>query len=314
MIVAKCPLRIGLVGGSSDLQTYIDVHGAGAVINFSVNLYTYAMLSKDVRGFNTIENRYIVGYSQREEAGSISEIKNDVVREVFNRFNPPPCTTMLTTDVYSSGSGLASSSSYMISLVAAVRELQRDPATQYRMCYEAMFLERVFNPLLGWQDTFGCGLPGLKHLQFYKGLPPKLENLNTEIFDNLEIYLYPTGVSRSSTKVLKTIKVPPTTELIGLVNDMSSAIRKEDISAFSKIMKEGWEMKKASSKMILENAKVKSIDEELTATPSVLCHKLCGAGNGGFFLFFKHKGEQMKIPDEAIKVDIDYSGVRAVRL
>ena len=177
-----------------------------------------------------------------------------------------------------------------------------------------MFLERVFNPLLGWQDTFGCGLPGLKHLQFCKGLPPKLENLNTEIFDDLEIYLYPTGVSLSSTKVLKTIKVPSNAELIDLVNDMTSAIRKEDISLFSKIMKEGWEIKKASSKMILENAKVKSIDEELTASPSVLCHKLCGAGNGGFFLFFKHREVSMKIPDGAIKVDIDYSGVRAVRL
>ena len=314
MIIAKCPLRIGLVGGSSDLQAYIDTHGIGAAINFSVDLYTYATLSKDVRGLNTIENRYIVGYSKREETTSISDIKNDVVREVFNRFNTPPCTTMLTADVYSSGSGLASSSSYMISLIAATRALQSNPATQYRMCHEAMFLERSFNPLLGWQDTFGCGLPGLKHLQFCKGLPPKLENLNTEIFNGLEIYLYPTGVSRSSTKILKTIKVPPTTELVDLVVDMSSAIRKEDISLFSKIMKEGWEMKKASSKMILENAKVRSIDEELTASSSVLCHKLCGAGNGGFFLFFKHKGKSMKIPNEAIKVDIDYSGVRAIRL
>jgi len=314
MIVAKCPLRIGLVGGSSDLQAYIDMHGVGAVVNFSVNLYTYATLSKDVRGFNAIENRYIVGYSQREEVGSINQIKNDVVREAFDHFGTPPCTTMLTTDVYSSGSGLASSSSYMISMIAAIRELQGLPATQYRICHEALELERIFNPLLGWQDTFGCGLPGMKHLQFSRTRPPKLENLNTEIFDNLEIYLYPTGVSRSSTKVLKTIKVPPTTELIDLVNEMTMAIRNKDVSLFSRIMKDGWEMKKSSSKMILKNSKVKLIDDELTSSKSVLCHKLCGAGNGGFFLFFKHKDKPMKIPSEAIKVNVDYDGVRVVRL
>ena len=190
MIVAKCPLRIGLVGGSSDLQAYIDTHSKGAVVNFSVNLYTYTTLSKDVRGFNALENRYIIGYSKREEVDSIDKIKNDVVREVFNHFHTPPCTTMLTTDVYSSGSGLASSSSYMISLIAAVRKLQSIPATQYQMCHEAVHLERVFNPLLGWQDTFGCGMPGLKRFNFYRDKPPQLENLRTTIFDDLEIYLY----------------------------------------------------------------------------------------------------------------------------
>ena len=314
MIVAKCPLRIGLVGGSSDLQAYIDTHGVGAVINFSVDLYTYATLSKDVRGFNAVQNRYIVGYSKREEVSAISDIKNDVVREAFAKFSAPPCTTTLTTDVYSSGSGLASSSSYMISVIAAVRELIGSTATQYKMCHEALFLERNFNPLLGWQDTFGCGLPGLKYLQFSKSSPPKLENLDTGIFEDLEIYLYPTNVSRSSTKVLKTIQVPKDTELVDLVEDMAIAIRNNDVHEFSEIMKEGWEVKKASSSMILANNKVKDMDIELQSAPGVLCHKLCGAGNGGFFLFFKKKGISMNIPKEAIRVNVDYHGVKTVRL
>ena len=314
MIIAKCPLRIGLVGGSSDLQSYIDTHGIGAVVNFSVDLYTYVTISRDVRGFNTHQNRYIVGYSKREECQAIPDIRNDVVREVFNHFAPPPCTTMLTTDVYSSGSGLASSSSYVVSLVTAVRELQGLPADQYTICRESMSIERLFNPLLGWQDTFGCGLPGLKRLSFSKSAPPKVENLNTGIFDDLEIYLYPTGVSRSSTKVLKTITVPPTTALVDLVDDMTLAIRRGDVNSFSKIMKDGWKLKKSSSSMILKNPKVKNMDDELENAPSVLCHKLCGAGNGGFFLFFKLKNKSMKIPDGAIRINVDYSGVKAIRL
>ena len=314
MIIAKCPLRIGLVGGSSDLQAYIDTHGKGAVVNFSVNLYTYVTLSRDVRGFNAHQNRYIIGYSKREEADSVNDIKNDVVREVYKHFGPPPCTTALTTDVYSSGSGLASSSSYVISLISAIRELQSLPATQYRICHEALEIERKFNPLLGWQDTFGCGLPGLKKLQFSPAHPPQVENLDTDIFNNFEMYLYPTGVSRSSTKVLESVGVPSDTSLVDLVDEMTGAIRSQDVQLFSKIMKEGWAMKKSSSDMILKNEKVKKMDEELSASSSILCHKLCGAGNGGFFLFFKHKNKSMKIPVGSIKINVDYSGTKVIRL
>jgi D-glycero-alpha-D-manno-heptose-7-phosphate kinase len=314
MIIAKCPLRIGLVGGSSDLSSYIAVHGRGAAVNFSVNLYTYVTLSKDVGGFNALQNRYIVGYSRREEVDEICKIKNDVVREAFSNFAVVPCTTMLTTDVYSSGSGLASSSSYMISLVSAIRMLQNKPASRYEVCHEAMILERKFNPLLGWQDTFGCGLPGLKRFDFCDVIPPKFRNLKTGIFDNVDIYLLPTGVNRSSTQVLKTIKVPADDSLLSLVDDLELAIRDENLLDFSKIMKEGWERKKAGSSKILENKKVKSIDDDLSSQSNVLCHKLCGAGNGGFFLFFKSSDKKMKIPKEAIKVNVDYNGAMAVHL
>jgi D-glycero-alpha-D-manno-heptose-7-phosphate kinase len=314
MIIAKCPLRIGLVGGSSDLQAYIEKHNAGAVVNFSVDLYTYVTLSKDIGGFNALENRYIVGYSKREEVDAVVKIKNDVVREAFKHFDVSPCTTMLTTDVYSSGSGLASSSSYLISLIAAIRKLQGNPTSQYEICHEAMLLERNFNPLLGWQDTFGCGLPGLKRFDFSKTLPPTVQNLKADMFEDVEIYLVPTGVNRSSTKVLKTIQIPKDSALLTLVDDMTRAIRDEDLIEFSRILKEGWTLKKASSKKILENERVKEIDDALAASSSVLCHKLCGAGNGGFFLFFKLEDEKMKIPPGAIRVNIDYAGVTVTRL
>jgi galactokinase/mevalonate kinase-like predicted kinase len=95
---------------------------------------------------------------------------------------------------------------------------------------------------------------------------------------------------------------------------MTDAIRRVDLGRFSKIMKDGWALKKASSNMILQNKKVRAIDEELSSSKNVLCHKLCGAGNGGFFLFFKQRKSDMKIPPSAIKVDIDYNGVMVARL
>ena len=60
MIISRCPLRISLVGGSTDLQEFIDHHGRGSVISLACNLYTYVTLFHDKNGFNTFFNKYII--------------------------------------------------------------------------------------------------------------------------------------------------------------------------------------------------------------------------------------------------------------
>jgi len=46
MIIAKCPLRISLVGGSTDLQAFIEKYQTGSVISFPSDLYTYISIHK----------------------------------------------------------------------------------------------------------------------------------------------------------------------------------------------------------------------------------------------------------------------------
>ena len=41
---------------------------------------------------------------------------------------------------------------------------------------------------------------------------------------------------------------------------------------------------------------------------TVCAHKLCGAGNGGFFLTFSEKNT-LKIPYECVKITVEPSGV-----
>ena len=50
------------------------------------------------------------------------------------------------------------------------------------------------------------------------------------------------------------------------------------------------------------------MDAELFDNKSVFAHKLCGAGNGGFFLTFSKKGK-LKIPFYYVKVNIEPNGV-----
>ena len=51
-------------------------------------------------------------------------------------------------------------------------------------------------------------------------------------------------------------------------------------------MSESWKQKKNTSSLITENEIIRKMDEELNGNDTVLSHKLCGAGNGGFFLTF----------------------------
>ena len=109
MIIASCPLRISLFGGSTDNPYFIEKFEFGSVISFTCDLKTYVTISQDKIGFNKDQHKYIINYSKREEVVSIEEIQNDVVRVVLQYFNIPPVQVTLTSDAYSQGSGLASS-------------------------------------------------------------------------------------------------------------------------------------------------------------------------------------------------------------
>ena len=118
MFIASCPLRVSLFGGSTDNPYFVEKYGYGSVISFTCDLKTYVTISQDKFGFNR-DHKYIINYSRREEVSEIKDIQNEVVRVVLEHFNMPPCQVTLTSDAYSQGSGLASSSSYLISLIKA---------------------------------------------------------------------------------------------------------------------------------------------------------------------------------------------------
>ncbi len=83
MLIASCPLRVSLFGGSTDNPYFVKKYGKGSVISFTSNLKTYITLHEDKLGYNMEGNKYIVNYSKREETGCIADIQNELV---INRF------------------------------------------------------------------------------------------------------------------------------------------------------------------------------------------------------------------------------------
>jgi D-glycero-alpha-D-manno-heptose-7-phosphate kinase len=310
MITVKCPVRISLLGGSSDLDSYLDVYGNGSVISFTPNLYTYISVYKDVLGKNNLEKKYIINYSKREEVIDSNEIQNDLVREYYKTVKVEPCSIHMTSDIFSHGSGLAVSSSYSCGLIMAMAEFCGKKLTQIECGIDAHNLEKNINPLLGYQDVFGCCIGGFKKIEFEKNTLPKYTFLPTKIFNYFDCYLYYTGYTRSSTEVLKNVIVPKQDTFNPLVKQAEKYLLNEQYYLFMDMMKEGWEEKKRTSKNVLQNVKILEIDTMLSNMKECVAHKLCGAGNGGFFLCFFEKGTQ--VSNEFYKINLTADGVTRI--
>ena len=309
MYIASCPLRVSLFGGSTDNPYFVEKYGRGSVISFTSNLKTYVAISQDTIGYNN-QGKYIINYSRREEVSSIGEIENEVVRTVLEYYNIPPVQVTLTSDAYSQGSGLASSSSYTISLIKACCLFLDKSITDNDACKLAYHLERTYNPYCGYQDPFGCGVGGFKRINFMGDNSVTYEFLPTDLFECYDTHLVFSGVTRNSKGILKKIsknldKVKP---LLKTCDKAYDTLMKENLDKFLFLLGKSWHQKKETSPSIAECDTIIEIDHVLEKNDTVCAHKLCGAGNGGFFLVFSEK-DTLNIPYDCVRITVEPNGV-----
>ena len=314
MILTKCPLRISLVGGSTDNPKFLEKYGSGEVISFPSNLYCYATIHRDINGINANGGKFIVNYSVREECNSVEDIKNDIVREVLKYFNCwTPLTISLTSDISSSGSGLASSSAYVMALVAGMCKFKNLNVTDDMICETACEIERCINPLVGLQDFYGSITGGLKRITF-KSIYDDYIRTSVSTYTNFRIlecnplFLIHTGVQRASTDVLKTLNLQKCKELLKDVESLDRAITEDNYDNFIDTITQSWENKKKTSKDINKNRNVQKIDKFLNDLGYP--HKLCGAGNGGYFFVIGDRSFRNKytLTNNLIEIKINEKG------
>ena len=310
MYIASCPLRVSLFGGSTDNPYFVDRYGRGSVISFTSNLKTYITLHEDKLGYNVEGGKYIINYSRREETDRIGDIQNELVRIVLNYFGSLPINVSMTSDAYSQGSGLASSSAYIISLIKALSMHNDMDMTDIEICQLAHQLELEMNPYCGYQDPYGCGIGGFKRIDFEKGGKIRYDFLSTDIFRHYDMHLVFTGVTRNSKNVLKLVtdnleKVKP---LLETADRAYENLLNQEYDKFLYLLGKSWHQKKQTSSAIVDSETIREIDAVLEQNETVCAHKLCGAGNGGFFLTFSET-DTLKIPFESVKIGVETDGV-----
>jgi len=318
MIISKCPVRVSLAGGSTDLDAFLQKFGRGSVISFSSNIYNYITVKTDRMGLNGLEKKYVIDYMKREVVDTPNDIKNDIARIAINYFQIKPTTIWFTSDIYASGSGLASSTSYMISLINALQSELNLKMTKRELCQLAHKLEKEFNPLTGFQDPYGCGLGGFNRIESDNTGKIRIENLDTDIFKKFDLYLVHTGQARSSTDVLKTIDPDKCVDLLKASDEMYFALIKKNYDDVLDLVNEGWKIKKSTGK-ITEDKRVAELDTLLNSNQDILAHRLLGAGNGGYFLVFTKKDLKIDVSMKnmsvkKVKVEVCHAGPVCMKL
>ena len=100
MIVTQTPLRMGLVGGGTDLPGFYREHG-GRVLNAAIDKYVYVVVKQ------RFDDDIYVNYSQKEIVSRVEDVRHDLVREAMHMAGVRRGVEITTlADIPSAGSGL----------------------------------------------------------------------------------------------------------------------------------------------------------------------------------------------------------------
>ncbi len=287
MIVTQTPLRIGLVGGGTDLPSYYREHG-GRVLNAAIDKYVYVIVKQ------RFDEDIYVNYSRKEIVSRVEDLQHELVREAMHMAGIRGGVEITTlADIPSAGSGLGSSSSVTVGLLHALFAYkgQQLPAEELAERACAIEIDRCRKPI-GKQDQYVAAFGGICDIGFGPGdkvvvdqvhLPPPLRRRLQG-----ELLLFFTGITRSADSILgeQTAnigdRIPQLNRLRDLAGEAAGGLRNADLDALGVALRESWQAKR----MLATGVSNKQIDNAVQAAHDAGASgaKVTGAGGGGFLL------------------------------
>lgn len=316
------PLRVSFAGGGTDLPEFYEKNDYGMVVSSAINKYVYVHLK---RHDPTFSEKYRISYSEIEHCNSIEEIKNSMVAACLriSKFTEP--LQISTSADIPAHSGLGSSSSFAVALLAGIHELRGDVISKAQLAEEAYEAERFYADVkCGKQDHYAAAFGGLNAYSFLRngsvGIEPiKISRNVNDIFDKC-ILLW-SGQSRKASEILLEQSNNTNNRNVQLLGILEGAIqfKNELINPNSKVEKLieiinlSWQNKKKLSSKIM-NTQLENIFESLNGIQAGI--KVAGAGGGGFVIcLVKNISEITKISNlglNPIRLAPDYFGSRSL--
>ena len=320
MIITQTPLRIGLVGGGTDIPSYYREHG-GRVLNCAIDKYVYVIVKQ------RFDDDIYVNYSRKEIVSSVDDLEHELVREAM--LMTGVCRgveiTMLA-DIPSSGSGLGSSSSVTVGLLSALlayRGRQIDGAELAELAC-TIEIERCGKPI-GKQDQYIAALGGMRDIRFGPGEKVEAEELVLAPSERRslqqQVMLFYTGTTRNANTILseQTANVSNTLSHLHQLRDLAAAaveqLRCGDIDFLGPALRAGWETKRRLASGVSNESIDSAVGRALAAGASGA--KITGAGGGGFLLAIcpieRQRAVRESLPDmRELPIKFDTLGTRVV--
>jgi D-glycero-alpha-D-manno-heptose-7-phosphate kinase len=315
LVRSRSPLRLGLAGGGTDIESFYSIHG-GCVLNATIDLYACCTIKPKNDGkirfiapdINAEFETGIVDYI--EPTGPLKlhkAIYNRIVKD-YNKGRPIGAFKMTTYCDSPPGSGLGSSSTLVVSIIKAYTELLSIPFGDYDIAHLAYEIERIDLGMKGGkQDQYAGTFGGVNFMEFYKDDKTIINPLKVRrwIMSELEqsLVLFYTGVSRDSGSIIEeqsngmeSGSVKTAESMLAIKQEafeMKEALLKGDIKAIAESMRRGWAAKKASASKI-SNPNIDRI-YDMVMEAGAMAGKISGAGGGGFIMFLVPPSKRIKI-------------------
>ena len=293
MIITKTPFRLTLGGGGTDLPSFYREHG-GLVLAVGIDKHMYLSVNTPI-----LDDGIRVQYSQTELVRHVDEVQHTLAREALRFFGISNGIEIVSVADIPSGTGLGSSSCYLVGLLNAVHTLTQSPSAPEILAEEACHieLERLHKPI-GKQDQYMAAFGGLTKLEISKNGKVRATRLclPRELMETLEhnILLFYTGGVRDSAKVLEQQNASAEKKTDGVLTNLSQikdigieicdAIIRGNLHRFGQLLDVHWEVKKRLSRGV-SNPQIDSW-YQLARRNGAIGGKISGAGGGGFLMLY----------------------------
>lgn len=320
MIITQTPLRIGLLGGGTDLPDYYRVHG-GRVLNCALDKYVYVIVKQ------RFDDEIYVNYSRKEIVSRVDDLEHELVREAMKMTGVSRGVEITTlADIPSAGSGLGSSSAVTVGLLHALFAYQGHQVSGEELAELACTIEiDICGKPIGKQDQYIAALGGIRDICFGPGDDVVAEAVvlpagALRAFQ-LQMMLFYTGRTRSANGILaeQNANIEATRPHLDQLRDLAGlgvgSLMCGDIDAVGAAVSEAWEAKRKLASGIssdqIDNAIARALSAGATGA------KVTGAGGGGFLLAIcpleRQRAVRQSLQDmRELPVKLDRLGSRVV--
>ncbi|HLV95083.1 MAG TPA: hypothetical protein VKS44_07815 [Candidatus Acidoferrales bacterium] len=293
MIITRTPFRLTLGGGGTDLPSFYYQRG-GFVLAVTIDKYMFINVNTPV-----IDDKIRVRYTKSEMVDHVDEVEHTLAREAMRRFGLTKGVEIVSVADIPAGTGLGSSSCYLVGLLNALRALMQKPVPPQELAEEACEIElELLKKPIGKQDQYMAAFGGLTSLCIDTNGTVRVERLplSTELVEELEnnLLLFYTHETRDATAILSRQdqstrkKNGNVVEYLQEIKDIGIEIRGEivkgNLRRFGELMDVHWQTKKRLSDGI-SNPQIDSW-YELARGSGAIGGKISGAGGGGFLMLY----------------------------
>jgi D-glycero-alpha-D-manno-heptose-7-phosphate kinase len=297
MIVTRTPLRISLGGGGTDLPFYAERHG-GSLLTAAINKYVYITISP------RIERNIKLNYSKTELVDDVKDVKHPLLREAMKLVGIRNSIEIHSTAEIPSGTGLGSSSTFLVGVLNGLYYYQGDIVSKYKLAEDSShILMDVLGEACGKQDQYASAFGGLNHLRIERNGKVTVTPINIK-HDTLlglerNLMMFYTGYTRSANDILAHQKEKAKAKaddsifehyhgIKSIGEDSLRRLEAGDLRSFGELMHAHWELKRSVSDRMTN----KDIDcwYAKARKNGALGGKIIGAGGGGFLMLYVEGG------------------------